>query len=417
MTPRPVVLVVELSILLLCASEVSAVKRRSFVTSVEGTGDLFSWAGSSGATALERGDSICRARATAAGLPNAATYRAWLSTSTTDAYCHVQGLTGLRSTGCGGAPLPGGGPWYQVNGVTQFTADLETLTGSERVVYRQVLFDEFANAITDSFAGAYWTGSNPTGSASSAHCANWTSNASASSGCSGTSVAGSYSWSYWFWRGCSSQQRLLCLEPGESEATAVAWQPGSLTFATSEKGSGELSSWPHAGSATGLAAGDAICRNLAGEAHLPDPDSFTAWLSDAVTDAVDRLTGNGPYRRLDGFVVANNKAGLASGGTLNSIHVDELFTYLGDNGYTRTGTGADGLGTGEHCLTWSSADPSDQAAAGYATISRDAAWTNFGYGQECASPARIYCFSNRVTLFWDGFDSTGDTGRWSSTVP
>ena len=417
MTPRPVVFVVELSILLLCASEVSAVKRRSFVTSVEGTGDLSSWAGSSGATALERGDSICRARATAAGLPNPATYRAWLSTSTTDAYCHVQGLTGFRTNACNGATLQGGGPWYQVNGVTQFTADLETLTGTGRVVYRQVLFDEFANAITDSFAGAYWTGSEPSGSPSSAHCADWTSTSSAASGCSGTSVAGSHSWSYWFWTSCSSQLRLLCLEPGESEATAVAWQPGALTFATSEKGSGELASWPRAGVATGLAAGDAICHSLAAEAHLPDPESFVAWLSDASTDAVDRLTGDGPYRRLDGFVVANNKAGLTGGGTLNSIHVDERFTYLGDKGYTRTGTGADGLGTGEHCLAWTSADPADQAAAGYATISRDPAWTNFGYGQECALPARIYCFANRITLFWDGFDYTGDTSRWSSAVP
>src|SRR5437762_1872122 len=103
------------------ASPAAATKRRAFLTSVSGTGDLSTWPGASGSTPLERGDAICRSRAAAGGLPNASTYHAWLSTSSLDAYCHVQGLDGTLADLCNGAPLPGGGPWYLVDGVTPFT--------------------------------------------------------------------------------------------------------------------------------------------------------------------------------------------------------------------------------------------------------------------------------------------------------
>ena len=412
--PGPLVLT--LPILLLFGAPASAVQRRAFVTSVQGTGDLFSWPGSSGATALERGDSICRARATAGGLPNAATYRAWLSTSTVDAYCHVQGLTGTRADACHGASQPGGGPWYQWNGVTQFTADLATLTGPGHVIYRPVLFDEFGTVVGLA-EGGVWTGTGPNGTVeSTAHCLGWMSASSGADGLVGHGLGGSFSWTSIPGTVCSDLRRLLCLEPGASEASPVEWQPGSLTFVTSIAGPGELESWPQAGGEAGLAAGDAICQNLAGAAHLPAPQSFVAWLSDATADAVDALTGNGPFRRLDGFAIAGSKAALVGGPVLNSIHIDENFVYIQRLGSTWTGTGADGLHTGTDCAFWSSSHPAVDGTAGLATFSRDAAWSA-AYGYSCESPGSLYCFSNVVTLFWDGFDYTGDTGRWSSAVP
>ena len=75
------------------APSTEAAKRRAFVTSVAGNGNLFSgsWPGASGATSLDRADSVCRARATAGGLPNATTYRAWLSTPAVSAIDRVLG--------------------------------------------------------------------------------------------------------------------------------------------------------------------------------------------------------------------------------------------------------------------------------------------------------------------------------------
>lgn len=418
MTARPAVFVVGLSILLLCASDASAVRRRAFVTSVEGTGDLFSWPGSSGATALARADSVCRARAAAGGLPNPTTYRAWLSTSTTDAYCHVQGLQGKKADACGGEPQPGGGPWYRFFLFHwQLLPDLATLTGPEHVVYRPVVFDEFDNAITGYVDGWYWTGTKSDGTFhTNGACADWTSSGTTSTPV-GAALGGSFAWTLCTLGGCSSEHRLLCLEPGVSEADPVDWQPGSLVFVTSVTGAGNLQLWPESDGLVGLDAGDAICRNLAAEAHLPTPDSFVAWLSDATTDAVDRLTGEGPYRRLDGFLIAESKADLVAAPTVNSIHVDELFGYLDRLGYTWTGTGTNGQATASHCDAWTSDDPADFGAGGLATISRETAWTDYAASRDCDTPRSLYCFSNAVTLFWDGFEYTSDTSRWSSTVP
>ena len=88
------------TVALATADPSTAARRRAWVTSVTGTGNLASWPDAGGLGGLAAGDAICRARAAAAGLPNANAYRVWLSTAATDAYCHVQGLTGKRSNQC-----------------------------------------------------------------------------------------------------------------------------------------------------------------------------------------------------------------------------------------------------------------------------------------------------------------------------
>lgn len=124
------------------ATPAAATKRRAFVTSIAGTGDIASWPDATGATVLDNADSVCRARAQAAGLPNDSAYRAWLSTAGIDAYCDVQGLAGKKSDGCDNSPLPGGGPWYLADGISPFAGTLDQLVGSQRVIYRPVMLDE-----------------------------------------------------------------------------------------------------------------------------------------------------------------------------------------------------------------------------------------------------------------------------------
>ena len=65
----------------LATGPAEAVKRRAFVTSEIGNGNLNSWPSSGGLFGLPAGDNICRVLAGDAGLPNANTYRAWLSTA------------------------------------------------------------------------------------------------------------------------------------------------------------------------------------------------------------------------------------------------------------------------------------------------------------------------------------------------
>lgn len=399
---------------LLAPASAAAVTRRAFVTSVTGTGNLSSWAGATGATALDKGDSICRARATAAGLPNPATYRVWLSTSTTDAYCHVQGLAGEKSTGCGGAAQPGGGPWYLANGITPFSASLSELTGPLKVIYRPILLDENGDE-PDYAVGHYWTGTDANGVADSGTCLDWTSANVLDSGMRGNSQSSAYGWTGASWFDCNDTLRLLCFEPGASQPFKLGWSPAALAFVSSATGQGDLSAWEGAGGATGLAAGDAICRNLAASAHLPAPESFVAWLSDGGHDARDRVTLDAPFRRVDHYPIANSHADLIDGFAANSLHVDEHGSYAGISYGTQTGTYGDGTATPDRCFGWTTNSAAFDATFGGQDLARSERWTE-GTVNDCSNLRRIYCFGGVVVVFWDGFEG-GSSTRWSSAVP
>lgn len=409
------------ALLLLAAMPLEAVKRRAFVTSVSGNGDLGSWPDAGSATGLAAGNAICRARATAAGLPNANTYRAWLSTDTTDAYCHLRGQTGEKGSCVGSSPLVTG-PWFLVNGVTNFTGTLDELTSSNPKIFRPALLDEFGNDLPDEIeARTYWTGTGTDGkqfNSGSFHCSGWTSGVDGSSAARGDGLGTVVTWTLGgFLPSCSASQRLLCFEPGESETATLGWSAGSPVFISSVSGTGDLATWAGAAGETGLDAGDAICRSAAAAAHLPDPPSFVAWLSTSSTDARDRVTSNGPFRRLDAYTVANNEADLIDGSLDTTIHVNEFGSYVNGTPEVATGTLADGTASGTDCLGWTSAGVGEEHAGGRPNFAQLPDWTEFSLSTGCNGSRRLYCFSNRIVLFWDGFELTGNTSRWSSTVP
>src|SRR4029079_2642182 len=103
----------------------------------------------------------------------------------------------------------------------------------------------------------------------------------------------------WWWTSGDFQacyaSRVYCFEKGSGSALPPFSQPGARVFVTSEMGTGDLSTWPHANGQTGVAAGDAICRGLAAAAGLGMPESFVAWLSTVGHPAADRLTFAGPW--------------------------------------------------------------------------------------------------------------------------
>ena len=402
------------------AAPAAAVKRQAFVTSVSGTGLISSWPEAGGLGSHAGADAVCRARAAAGGLANATTYRAWLSSASTDAYCHVQGLSGKKAAGCGGSSQPAG-PWYQVGGILPMTGSLADLTDPEGVIFRGVHLDEFGNAPGQFEDSDYWTGTRRTGEVDVNNtCSSWVVAASDVQGLIGEALATAKEWTDYAPRACNTSRRLLCLEPGASEAPAPAsWTPAAIVFVTSATGSGDLASWPEAGGEEGIAAGDAICRSLATTAHLPAPESFVAWLSDSNVDARDRLTLEGvPYRRLDDFRVASSKADLLTfgSGNTNSLHVDELGNYLTADVDVFTATDYAGEYLGYSCLDWTLGTTSPNVFVGNASRLGSARWTSHG-GAGCPGLSRLYCFSNAVTLFWDGFEGEGGASRWSVTVP
>jgi hypothetical protein len=406
---------------LAAADPSEAVRRRAFVTSVSGTGNLASWPDAGGQAGLAAGNQICRNRAAAAALPNANSYRVWLSSASTDAYCHLRGQTGKRSAGCAGGPPLATGPWFRSTEPTSQTvaAALDQLVDPGAEILAPALFDEFGDAVDSGGpVPSYWTGTNSDGAVyPDGTCAGWVSAAADHTGIVGSALGTAQLWTLSTAYGCDATLRLLCFEPGTSDPVVKGWPaPASIVFLTSAEGPGDLGAWAEAGGETGLAAGDAICRTQAAGAKLPAPDSFVAWLSDGTAEARDRLTSDGPFRRPDGFLVAESEADLLDGSNGGSIHQYESGAYHsgGGGGEIFTGTLEDGTASGLDCSNWTISTPIN-VTKGVAGTTRTARWTT-GSSTSCSFSQQLYCFSNVVTLFWDGFES-GDTDRWSGVTP
>lgn len=227
-------------------------------------------------------------------------------------------------------------------------------------------------------------------------------------------------WSYFNTTNCSDPNHLLCFEPGTGGALAPFAEPGALAFVTSVDNVGNLHDWPQAGGASGLAAGDAICANLATAAGLPFPSLFRAWLSTAAVAAKDRLTIDGPWKRRDGVEIAATKTQLTSALTpadyalTAPLDVSETGSYRASPTEAWTGTRFDGTSAVSHCASWTDGTAGSNGFGGRFLDSRGA-WSE-GTQWTCDATLPLYCLANIVTLFWDGFESS-DLGAWSTHSP
>ena len=389
--------------------------RYAFVTSVDGTADLGSWPEADPMTSgLEAADSICRNLATAAGLDFPSNFVAWLSDEADDAYCRMHGLTGKKSANCGEPQLPANsGPWVRTDGAP-FAPPIEELTSSPFLVFTALGLDETQTPVgpTDTI----FTATDPSGERHSlaTTCSDWTvSNTDFARGgavdrtTNGWTNAGSIR--------CDRSVRLICLETVPGLPLPLVPPPTRTAFVTSASGPGDLGSWPEADpGTTGMDAGDSICRNLADAAGLPDAADYVAWLSDGLTNAIDRLTHDGPWQRFDGIPLAENKADLSDGGIYSSVTWTEELEVLGNAGVW-TGTTAEGIDANDNCQGWTSSSDADQGRSGAAN-SVGTQWTE-NFIQPCDSTfLSLYCFLDTALIFADGFES-GDIAVWSSSSP
>lgn len=374
------------------SSEVSApVNLLVFVTSVSGDGDLNSWADAGGNTGLAAGDAICQARASAAGLTG--TFVAWLSDSNNDAYCRVHNLAGKKSANCGQGTLPvAAGPWIRTDSFP-FSETIDQLLGGK--VYVPVRYDEFGNLFSVNsfyFTNTYNDGTVHPSDPSS--CSNWTNNSSSAIAGGGATDLTSGMWTNHYYYSCSATSpRLLCMQTGVGPSLPSFASTGKKVFLASVSGNGNLSTWADAGGNTGLAAGDAICQARAAAVGLANAADFKAWLSSSTVDAKDRLISDGPWVRLDGVNVANNKADLIDGSLFTSISQTEAGYYLGNYGVW-TGTGSDGVKSADTCSDWTSAS---NAVLGEMGIAGNAGsgWSAPGGGARCdGTYLHLYCLED-----------------------
>src|ERR1044072_1950499 len=141
--------------------------------------------------------------------------------------------------------------------------------------------------------------------------------------------------------------------------------PGGLAFVPAGPGSGNLGAWMGA-QGTGLAPADAPCQRSARSTGLPHPDSFHAWLSTSPVDAIDRLTIDGPWKRLDGVQIASSKADLGDGRLFSTITQDEYGEYRPGE-VVWTGTLGDGTSSGETCSDWTNGTAASTRRSGTPT--------------------------------------------------
>jgi len=172
----------------------------------------------------------------------------------------------------------------------------------------------------------------------------------------------------------------------------------NVVFVTSATGTGNLGSWAEASGKTYIAAGHAICQNLADAAGLQG--EFKAWLSDPDLDAKGRLVRSAEaYVRVDGARVAYNWTDLTTPPYLeNPISINEQGLPNASQVWTGTrvgGNSAHGV-FGNTCLYWGSGNPGDTTAVGYSTAT-DYSWTEAGIGS-CAQSKALYCFHQNLSL-------------------
>ena len=354
----------------------------AFTTSVTGNGNLSTWANAGGTTGLNAADTVCQARADAAGLPG--TFVAWMSDSVDDAYCRVLGLSGQVAANCGQGTLPtNAGPWIRTDGFA-FAATIGQIPS--RVIYSPLRYDEFGSRLP-AFSSVF-TATNADGTLRSDSCADWSSTAVGTFGRNGNPETTGSRWTDSGSTLCSSSAAIMCMETGSGDDLPAFASSGQLVFVSSIGGNGDLSVWPGAGGETGVAAGDAVCRNLANTAGFANTVNFKAWLSDSVNSAVSRLTGGGPWVRPDGVKVADDTSDLTDSDLLVPINVTDTMQYDSGTGVW-TGTLETGAMAASMCSDW--ADTTAQSTFGSA-VSTDKSWTNFSQLVCSGGTFLIYCF-------------------------
>ncbi len=163
-------------------------------------------------------------------------------------------------------------------------------------------------------------------------------------------------------------------DAGQDAASPDAPLDGLVVFVSSTVASGDS-----------MANASALCQDLDDTAGLGG--SFVAWTSSATANAIDSVTGAGPWRLTSGDVAFANAASLASPPAV-AIDRNERGELVSD-ALVFTGTGSDGIYTGEACEDWTSYYDYSDATVG--AVASAASWTSSEV-VHCGRPRRFYCF-------------------------
>ncbi|MDQ3370786.1 MAG: hypothetical protein M3680_35660 [Myxococcota bacterium] len=180
--------------------------------------------------------------------------------------------------------------------------------------------------------------------------------------------------------------------PPSSDA-ALPPSGAAIVFITSNFYDGDLRT---AGAgATGLEGADQLCQLHADAASLPG--TYRAWLSSKTVDAIDRITGPGPWQNTRDEIVFQNRAQLQTH-PIRTVGYDETGRALYPLVWTGTDVGreappqfsSDPTST---CNDWTSKSGATPGATyGDSGQSSSGAWSRNGY-DGCYDTHALYCFA------------------------
>jgi hypothetical protein len=150
-----------------------------------------------------------------------------------------------------------------------------------------------------------------------------------------------------------------------------------------------VTSSSYSGALGGLPSADAQCQSRAIAHGLPGV--FRAWLSDATTNAYDRMADVGPWYTASNELAFATKADLL--GAPRSDLLDELGGYPEGPGAKGAWSGSDaaGVASGKDCDGWTNATANAQATTGTA-LGSDATWGGGSAPLRCDGKAPLICF-------------------------
>jgi hypothetical protein len=176
---------------------------------------------------------------------------------------------------------------------------------------------------------------------------------------------------------------------------------GKRVFVSSLRYSANLRA--EGGQSTGRASADAICQTLADAASLGG--TFRAWISTNDLDAIDHITGSGPWYRLDASIAFPNHASLATTPQV-PLSIDEKLGHPDPYYEAWTGTGVGGRLaaisslTSTTCLDWTSTVDSTTIQGMLGVFGENGGeldgtgpqWTEYATGYCSPFHRHLYCF-------------------------
>lgn len=327
-----------------------------FVTS----GDFAADAGVAGA------DDLCRKTAQSANL--AGTFHAWIS----------QG-PGASRAGEDASDRVGSGPFALVDGT--LVADSIGDIVSQGGLQHEISLTEWGEQRSDH---TVWTGTSSQGTGmrnvdgTPFMCADWSAADANTYGETGLSVTNKPNWTQNATDTCDAKHGLYCFADDPLAAIGTAFVTSVPTYFGD-------------GFGNSIGSADRYCNDVAVQSKLSGV--YAAWISDAKTDARDRIPDRA-YQRVDGKPIAASIADLTDGAIANPIDIGEdgslVAVSVESPGIVITGTDASGHAL-HHCSGWISSDTND-ATYGDAS-STDASWTAVSNSiAYCGGEVRFYCF-------------------------